>query len=264
MLDEKEMLLHSKTLVTFVTIDFYNHDTETSQLAEGFRPLYNTQFSFKNKVDDFYVQFLQKQTVKIDVYISKNNAAVHLGHAEVFLRELIERETPLQDANTFKTPVIQKPIRIFGARNTHTNTEQHIGILKLKMRLRRPVGEQVRYYRERNEIETLKTMDIARATGSTVTLNQRKKMITIQVVGARDLKVKYGDVANVSPFFYYQFYDFDERYSATAIGKSPLFEDTQNYEVIFDAKMVSYLQRENLEIILFDDNAPITGNDRGA
>jgi hypothetical protein len=41
--------------VTFVTLDFYNHDTETSQLAEGYRPLYNTQFSFKNRVDDFYV-----------------------------------------------------------------------------------------------------------------------------------------------------------------------------------------------------------------
>jgi len=87
------LALHQKTLVTFVTIDFYNHDTETSQLAEGYRPLYNTQFSFKNRIDDFYVQFIQKHTMKVDVYISKNNAAIHLGHAEIFLRELIERET---------------------------------------------------------------------------------------------------------------------------------------------------------------------------
>lgn len=29
-LDEKELILHQKTLVTFVTVDFYNHDTETS------------------------------------------------------------------------------------------------------------------------------------------------------------------------------------------------------------------------------------------
>lgn len=177
-LDEKEMLLHQKTLVTFVTVDFYNHDTETSQLAEGFRPLYNTQFSFKNRIDDFYVQYLQKNTVKIDVYISKNNAAIHLGHAEVFLRELIERETPMQEAN-YKTPVITKPIRIFAARHTNTNTEQHLGVLKLKMRLRRPVGEAVRYFREKNEIETLKAMDLARTTGSTMNINQRKKMITI-------------------------------------------------------------------------------------
>ncbi len=57
-LDEKELLMHQKTLVTFVTIDFYNHDTETSQISEGFRPIYNTQFSFKNRIDDFYVQFI--------------------------------------------------------------------------------------------------------------------------------------------------------------------------------------------------------------
>ena len=76
--------------------------------------------------------------------------------------------------------------------------------------------------------------------------------------------MKYGDVSNVSPFFYYQFYDFDERYSPTAVGKNPIFEDTQVYEVVFDAKTINYLQKENLEIILFDDNAPITGVDRGA
>ncbi len=76
--------------------------------------------------------------------------------------------------------------------------------------------------------------------------------------------MKYGDAVNISPFFYYQFYDFDERYSATAAGKNPIFEDTQNYEVLFDAKMLHYLQRECLEVILFDDNAPITGISRGA
>ena len=94
-LDERELMLHQKTLITFATIDFYNHDTETSQIAEGFRPLYNTQFSFKNKVDDFYVQYLQKNSMKIDIYISKNNAAIHLGHAEIHLRELVERETAM-------------------------------------------------------------------------------------------------------------------------------------------------------------------------
>ena len=99
------MTLHQKTLITFVTIDFYNHNTETSQIAEGFKPLYNTQFSFKNKVDDFYVQYLQKQTVKLDFYISKNNAAIHIGRAEVFLREIVERETAVQEIS-FKTPVI--------------------------------------------------------------------------------------------------------------------------------------------------------------
>ena len=43
------------------------------------------------------------------------------------------------------------------------------------------------------------------------------------------------------PFFYYQFYNFDERYSITASGNNPTFEDTSNYEVEFDAKLITYL-----------------------
>jgi hypothetical protein len=48
----------NRPFVTLCTIDFYNHTTETSQMAEGLRPNYQTQFSFKNRIDDFYVTFL--------------------------------------------------------------------------------------------------------------------------------------------------------------------------------------------------------------
>ena len=166
-LDERELALHSKTLVTFVTLDFYNHDTETSQLAEGYKPLYNTQFSFKNRVDDFYVQYIQKNTLKIDVYISKNNAAVHLGRAEINLRELIDREVAIQDV-AWRTPVVQKTVRLMGIRG-----DQMIGNLKFKMRMRKPISEAARYFRERSEIENLKAIDTS--TGD----NSRKKLITI-------------------------------------------------------------------------------------
>jgi len=86
--------------------------------------------------------------------------------------------------------------------------------------MRRPVGEAVRYYREKNEIDNMKAFDLVqqRADGSNAS---RKKLITIQIVGCKDLVVKYGEVSNISPFFYYQFYDFDERYSSTAVGKNP-------------------------------------------
>ena len=241
-MDERE--LHSKTLITFVTVDFYNHDTETSQMAEGFRPLYNTQFSFKNKVDDFYVHFLQKSTLKMDVYISKNNAAVHIGSAEVFLREVVEREV----AGDPRPPVIQKTVRVMSVAGNVP-----IGSLRFKMRMRRPISEAVRYFREKNEIANVKSVTDA---------GSRRKLITVQVVAGKDLKVKYGQIAHIQPFFYYQFYTFEERYSSTGQGPNPVFEDTQNYEVVFDAKLVDYLSRQPLELILFDDNAPVTGIDR--
>jgi len=72
-------------------------------MAEGLRPNYQTQFSFKNRIDDFYVTFLQKQTLKMDLYISMNNSAVHLGRSEILLKDLIEREVVHVDS---KTPLI--------------------------------------------------------------------------------------------------------------------------------------------------------------
>ncbi len=99
-----------RSLITLCTLDFYNHTTETTQMGEGLKPNYQTQFSFKNKVDDFYVAFLQKQPLKIDVYISKNNSAVHLGKAEILLRDLIEREAAHVES---KTPLIQNWVKVF-------------------------------------------------------------------------------------------------------------------------------------------------------
>jgi hypothetical protein len=66
-----------------VTVDFYNHGTETTAMAEGVHAEYQTQFSFKNKVDDFYVQFLNRQMLKMDVYMQLDNKAIHLGRAEL-------------------------------------------------------------------------------------------------------------------------------------------------------------------------------------
>ena len=84
--------LDQRSLITVVTLDFYNHSTETTQMAEGIRPNYQSQFSFVNTIDNFYVTFLQKNSMKMDVYLSRNDAAVHLGRCEILLKELIERE----------------------------------------------------------------------------------------------------------------------------------------------------------------------------
>lgn len=99
-------------LITLVTVDFYNHGTETTQMAEGTLAAYQTQFSFKNKVDDFYVMFLQKQTLKMDVYMSSNNRAKQLGRCHISLKELVQRERSINDSSS-KTPVIEAWAKVY-------------------------------------------------------------------------------------------------------------------------------------------------------
>lgn len=84
-------------------------------------------------------------------------------------------------------------------------------------------------------------------------------MVTISVVAAHNIKVKYSNVSEIAPFFYYQFFTFDERYSTNSSGINPRFEDSYSFEVTFDSRAINYFESESLEIILFDDNAPIAG-----
>lgn len=123
------------------------------------------------------------------------------------------------------------------------------------MRLRKPIHESMRYYREKNEIANMTKM----SQMNLGTLAPAKRLVSIQIVGALNLQMKYAELSDVAPFFYYQFYTFDERYSTNASGVNPKFNDTYSYEVTFDSRAIDYFESESLEVILFDDNAPITG-----
>ena len=98
--------------MTLLTVDFFNCPSETTGLAEGFTPNYNTQISFKNKVDKFYLSNFERGTIKIDCYVSIKDAAVHIGRCEVILRELIQRELAVTDLNV-KTPLISGWARLY-------------------------------------------------------------------------------------------------------------------------------------------------------
>jgi len=64
--------LNPNQISTFLAVDFYNHDSKNTDLADTFKPIYNTLFSFKNVVDDFYLKNLEKGTITIDVYMTRN------------------------------------------------------------------------------------------------------------------------------------------------------------------------------------------------
>ena len=77
---------------TFITVDFYNHETRHSDLSEGFAHHYSTQFSFKNAVDDFFVQYLEKNYVTVEFYLSRAQNALKIGKAKFPLSKVIEKD----------------------------------------------------------------------------------------------------------------------------------------------------------------------------
>lgn len=70
------------------------------------------------------------------------------------------------------------------------------------MRMRKALSEAIRYYREKNEIANLSAAHDTFIEGGVDNRN-KKKLITIQIVGCKDIKVKYSTISKIQPFFYY-------------------------------------------------------------
>ena len=102
------MELDPSTIQTFLAVDFFNHDTKSTDVTMGLEPIFNTLFSFKNSVDDFYIKFLEKDAILVDIFYipkpsdrSKANkqqisGAIKLGVAKLPLNKLIEKDYSFQ------------------------------------------------------------------------------------------------------------------------------------------------------------------------
>ena len=87
-----------KDFSTVVMVNFFNHDTKTTEMCQGYRPKYGTQISFKNKIDSFYIQYLSKNRVQLLIYLAEGGKnAVQLGTCETLLSDLVYRENIMSD-----------------------------------------------------------------------------------------------------------------------------------------------------------------------
>lgn len=81
---------------TFVTLDFFNHDTRHTDMTTGYEPQFDTIFSFKNAVDDFYLRYLSKESIIAEVFTIKGagkRITEKIGEAKLPLSVLLEGDT---------------------------------------------------------------------------------------------------------------------------------------------------------------------------
>ena len=258
-----------KELMTLVSVDFYDHDTKTTQLTQGYRPQYHSQISFRSEMNSFYIEYLSKNKMRLEIYLAESGKkAILLGTCDVLLSELVYGERLVADSLAQKTAVIEKHVNIIpspalsGALSTKAGANSSLGSLRIKMRMRKPVQEAMRFHRDMGDVRDT-TRAASTAAGKPGSEPAQKHIVTIQVVSCKDLQVPYGDSSKIAPFFYYHFFTFDERYSHTAAGCNPSFQDSQTYSMQFDDGTMKYLETQTLDIVLFDDNAPVTGIERG-
>ena len=257
-IDQKEVPLNPRTFMTFITVDFYNHDTETSQFSEGFAPNYATQFAFRNRIDDFYIRQLLKSWVKLDVFVSKAQAAEHIGTCKILLRDLIDQEEVTAAAG-YRTKSISSMVNIQSLRDENLV----IGVLRFKMKMRKSISEALKWFREKEELSAIST-SIRAGLEKADEVKMQKKIVTIEIGQGFGLSTRYSGVTNIRPFFYFQFYTFDEYYSRVYDGPNPNFGEMKSYDIMYNQRFIQYCNKEVLEIHLFDDSGPIADVAKGS
>jgi len=62
-----------ENLRTFATFEFYNNQIVHTDLKPGFNPQFDTIFCFKNVVDNFYLKYLEKESIKAEIFVVKES-----------------------------------------------------------------------------------------------------------------------------------------------------------------------------------------------
>jgi hypothetical protein len=221
-----------KGLLTFITVEFYDHDTKATDVVNGLTPSYSTLFSFKNKIDDYYIQFLQGNRVKLEIFINKAQRVQKIGFGNVALRELIERDYDTMEG--MKAPVINGLINIMSS----ANPSLRIGSIKYKMRMRRSLNEALKWYREKNDLTVAEPGKVTQKIINT-------KVVAINILSCTDLYSKNAtSQKEIRPFFFYNFYINDEYCSKIVRGNSPEYNDLQTYSTEIDSKFKKYTEQK--------------------
>jgi hypothetical protein len=68
------------SLVSFISIDFYDFETEVSCIGIGLKPIYNHTSKFSVLVDDFLLSYLESGKIMLNLNCSNGTEYYPIGH----------------------------------------------------------------------------------------------------------------------------------------------------------------------------------------
>ncbi|MCQ2818738.1 MAG: hypothetical protein MJ252_15840 [archaeon] len=252
-----------RNIITFLTVDFYLHETQTSNLVSGSNPNFNFQLTFRVNVDDYLLRHINNESITLELYFLKDNIHSIFATGKIPLNQLVKAETGS------KTRVVKGLCTI----NSSKDKSIVIGSIKYKMRMRFSILEAIKSLNERLKLtkELSPINDINdKMVGELLTGEQGGNLIEyrdptnankvysikIVIVKAEGIKLK-GGLRKVNPYIYYNFYDKGEHYSSVSSGINPEFRDIQTYVVIYTSAFNDYLENKTFEVYLFDSAKPL-------
>lgn len=245
---------------TFCTIEFYEHDLQTTPIVKGQRPEFNFTSQYVIRVDDFFLHYLQKETATIELHQAIGSDYETRAACQISFRDLIDKQTS----------------RIHGSSRllcvNSSNVGVSFGAVEYWARLIVPVDEAFRLYKQKTKALGYLATNVKAAaddqdrkqTQAAAGLAERKlkpvdnmNELNINVLRCTKINSLAGGAAQPSVYCVYKFYDFaDHDTEIIASSNYPEFNDHRSFAVTMDIDLDKYLKNFALEIYVFDDNEP--------
>ena len=242
-------------MLSFFSVDFYVHETQTSDILSGKNPMFNFQLIFKVDINENLLNYLENNYIVVEVYTIRDNNKNVIGKGEVKLKELLDIENNEESISR----VISSEVPIYHAEKNNLK----IATIYYKMRMRKPLSEAIKWYNQENKMsEELDQMheplrsQIEQNIKNYTDLGGKAYEIKILINKAIDLIIS-GPARRISPYCFYKFYKNGERYTQISSGNNPQFEDVATFNEIFNKDFLEYIEKEDLNIYIFDSQNPI-------
>ena len=242
-------------ILSFFSVDFYVHETQTSDILNGKTPQFNFQITFKIDMNEKFITYLESEYIYLDIYSLRDNVQSIFGKGKISLKELIEVEKSSQSS----TRVINSIVSLYYISDPNLK----IASIHYKMRMRKPLLETLKWYdaqtqfiREKNPVHNILISKAEQNLRNYEYLGGKFYEVKILINKAVGIIVNYPG-KKIMPYFYYKFYNNGEKYSQISSGNNPIFEDVSSFKVAYNKDFVNYIEKENLNIYIFDSMNPI-------
>ena len=251
----EELGFNVNNILSFFSVDFYIHETQTSDILNGRTPQFNFQITFKVDLNEKFITYLESEYIYIDIYSLRDNVQNIFGKGKIKLKDLIDVENSSQSS----TRVINSVVSLYYISDPNLK----IASIHYKMRMRKPLLETLKWYnaqnqfiRENNPVHDLLITKAEQNIKKYEYLGGKFYEVKILINKAVGILVN-NPRAKIRPYFYYKFYNNGEKYSQISSGNNPIFEDVSSFRVSYNKDFINYIEKENLSVYIFDSMNPI-------
>ncbi|XP_026569800.1 protein fantom [Pseudonaja textilis] len=231
---------------TFCTYAFYDFELQTTPVVQGLSPAYNFTSQYLVRVDDGFLQYLQKSATALEIHLAHGIDFETVAACQLRFHEVLEKNGR----------VCGSTILIGVGREI-----QNYGTVEYWVRLRVPMDQAMRLYKERAKALGYIAANLKDQASpapnplqGSPAIDGNLNELHITVKSCHDLPGRRISNLQPSPYVVYRFFDFADHDTAIVPSSNhPRFDDHVGFPVPMNADLDRYLKSEFLNIYVFDD-----------